>query len=496
MLKRINPIFQSTHKNIFILSLLVYLITAYFSEGYHHPDEHFQILEMCNYKLGNSSAEVLPWEFAAQSRQALPVFIAFVISKVLYFFQITNPFTIAFVLRLITALFAWYVLFKLCLTLLHHIKTKAGKNIFIGMTMLLWFMPYLSVRFSSENLASITFLFAIHLLLKPREASFSKKATVLANAGILLGFCFFFRFQMGFAILGLGLWLLLIHKMNWKSMLLLLTSSIIAMALCVVIDYWFYGNWVLTPVNYFVTQIMHNVVSNWGVEPWWYYFYLYSIQVFPPLSIILFLFFVLGLYKNPKNLFVWILVPFILAHTAIGHKEMRFLFPMLFAFLYLAALGIDSFIIRQKYLRTGRFLLVLCLIINTPLLLAKMIIPAQEAISYYKFLYTYASKQEMVLLCREKSAYELVGNTVSFYQSPNIRCTIFKSDEEITEYLQNKALDSAIILERDLLPQSKFAGYSQENIYCLFPKWILRYNINGWENRARIWNIKVLRKSE
>ncbi len=491
-----KTIFRSTFKNIFILSLLIYLVTAYFSEGFHHPDEHFQILEMCNYKLGNTGASTLPWEFAAQSRQALPVFIAYAIAKIWSVFHLTNPFLIAFVLRFLTAFLAWYVLARLCLTLVHHFNTKAGKKIFVALNMLLWFIPYLSVRFSSENLASITFLFAIYYLIKPTESTWWKRASALLYAGGLLGFCFFFRFQMGFAILGFVLWLLLIQKRNWKSLTTLLFSSSIAMLLCIVIDYWFYGNWVLTPVNYFVTQIIHNVVSNWGVEPWWYYFYLYSIQVVPPISILLFVFFIVGLYQKPKSLFVWILIPFIIAHMAIGHKEMRFMFPMLFGFLYLAALGIDYFISHQKHIPMGRFLLLLCLIINTPLLFAKMIIPAQEAVRYYKFLYYYSSNVDMVLFCREKGAYELVGNNVSFYQSPTIRCSIFQTDQEFSDYLKSNDLDSAVLLERNLLPQSIFSGYSQESIYCLFPKWILRYNINHWEDRARIWDIKVLRKNE
>ena len=66
-----KALFNSPYKNIFILSLFVYLITAFFSVGYYHPDEHFQLLELCNYKLGNSPASDLAWEFNERIRPGI-----------------------------------------------------------------------------------------------------------------------------------------------------------------------------------------------------------------------------------------------------------------------------------------------------------------------------------------------------------------------------------------------------------------------------------------
>jgi phosphatidylinositol glycan class B len=395
---------------------------------------------------------------------------------------------------LLIALSAWFIISKLCLLLLDNFKTEKGKKLFVAMSMLLWFAPYINVRFSSENLAGITFLYAIYSLLKLPGLSSYKKMLSFAGAGLLLGFTFFFRFQMGFAIAGLSLWLLLINKINLKSLLVLFFAGSISIFVCIYIDYWFYGNWILSPVNYFNTQIVHDVVSNWGVSPWWYYFVLFTIRAIPPISFLLLIFFFIGLYKTPKNIFVWCIIPFIIAHFAVGHKEIRFMFPMLFCFIFLAAIGIDNFIATRKYIKLGRILFIISVLINIPILAVKMITPAQEALSYYKFLYNYSSKKEITLLCNEKNIYELVGYNVNFYKSPAVKCIVLNGNQGILNYLNEYKPDSIFLFDNKLIAENKFTGYKNESVFCLFPKWLLHFNINNWESRSRIWDIHELKK--
>src|SRR5512133_3566523 len=63
----------------FAILLLVTLVTAYFSETFFFPDEHYQILEYMSLKLGITSAADLPWEFRAQARPWLQPFLYFLI---------------------------------------------------------------------------------------------------------------------------------------------------------------------------------------------------------------------------------------------------------------------------------------------------------------------------------------------------------------------------------------------------------------------------------
>jgi hypothetical protein len=123
-----------------------------------------------------------------------------------------------------------------------------------------------------------------------------------------------------------------------------------------------------------------------------------------------------------------------------------------------------------------------------------MITPAQEAINCYKFLYNYSSKKEMVLLCKEKNVYELVGLNVNFYRSPTLKCVVLNDDLEISNYLEEHKPDSVFLLEREFSSDNRYVGYNNKTIYCPFPKWIIHFNFNNWVRRARIWEIQELRK--
>src|ERR1700757_84805 len=92
--RRMKTIFQSAYSKYFIWGLLINIVAAWFSVGYHHPDEHFQILEVCNYKLENSPVTDLPWEFAAKIRPGLQPFIAYCFITVFNAVGINSPFII------------------------------------------------------------------------------------------------------------------------------------------------------------------------------------------------------------------------------------------------------------------------------------------------------------------------------------------------------------------------------------------------------------------
>jgi phosphatidylinositol glycan class B len=131
-------------------------------------------------------------------------------------------------------------------------------------------------------------------------------------------------------------------------------------AFCIYLDYWFYDELVLTPYNYFFANIVENRAAGWGTSPWWYYIIQFFLQSVPPISLLLFLFFCIGLHKKRAHVFTWCLVPFLLAHFVVAHKEMRFMFPMLLPFIYLAAMGVDWFFVNRRYNKALRFSICFC----------------------------------------------------------------------------------------------------------------------------------------
>ena len=60
---------------------VVTLVTAWFSETFYFPDEHYQILEFMAFKLGITPAAELPWEFSARIRPWFQPLVYFLIAK-------------------------------------------------------------------------------------------------------------------------------------------------------------------------------------------------------------------------------------------------------------------------------------------------------------------------------------------------------------------------------------------------------------------------------
>jgi phosphatidylinositol glycan class B len=484
-----------SNRNIYLTGLIVFIITAIFSSGSYHFDEHFQILEFANYKLGNVTDHDLPWEFKARIRPTLQPTVAMLVIQCLNFIGIKNPFTYAMVLRLISALLSWIVLVKLSNLLLKNFSSEKSKKIFLVLSFFLWFVPLLSVRFSSENWSAITFFAAIYFILRFVDSKTISKTSQLIFAGLLLGFSFFFRFQIGFAIMGLFGWIVFVSRIKWKHISIIVLFAIVSVALCVYIDCWFYGEFQLTPFNYFKSNIIENKAADFGTSPWWFYIVSYLNGAIPPISIFLSVLFFIGLYKNPKNIFVWSMVPFLLVHFIVGHKEMRFLFPMVFAFVYIASLGIDFLIEYPKLKFFKKPVFVITLIVNTAILIFIMFTSTQPVVKYYEFLY-YASKdKEVVILSKNEDVYQLIGLPVNFYRSPNVKCKVMKNDRDIDDYLDSTKTGSVYVLERSFTKENSYKDYHTQIAYSRYPLWIIHFNFNDWMSRTRLWKILLLERN-
>ncbi len=487
-----REIVQSKYRKLLLLGLLVYILTAVFSIGYFHPDEHFQILEFCQYKLGKSPLSDLPWEYNEHMRPALQPSMVFILIKFLQLFQLQNPFYIASILRLLSGILTWFVTSILAIQLLSNFKTEKGKRKFLLATYFLWFIPFLSVRFSSENFAAI-FLLA-SLIVFFRISPNSKSYVNYVWVGILLGLSFFFRFQMGFALLGIAAWLLFIRQLAFRSILIIAIGGVLSIAFGTLVDRWFYGEWVCTPYQYFFANIIQNKAAKFGTEPIWYYFNSFFISAIPPISILLFIFLCIGSKNNKKDIFLWILIPFVLAHSLVAHKEMRFLFPLIFGFIYLSALGLDSIYHQSKHLKWWKLFLRLVLIINIPILCIRCLMPANESVAYYRYMYNQYNEKPITILSREKELYFLKTN---FYKTPGVHSLQLENDTAIRAFLLEKNPKSILLFESELKNGTiQYPGYKRELNFCLFPQWILDNNLNNWQSRSRIWSIWELKRIE
>ena len=180
--------------------------------------------------------------------------------------------------------------------------------------------------------------------------------------------------------------MIFIQKVKLNKLLIFIFVGIIAILINILIDRWFYGDFVFTPWSYFAINLIESKAAEFGVFPWWFYIPMALYYIFPPISIILVVYFFKGIKFDKNNILLWIFIPFFIGHSIIGHKEIRFLFPIIFPFLYYAGLGIDRAILKGKNLKWRKFIFYLVFILNIPLLAFRMFYPAQESIKYYNFL--------------------------------------------------------------------------------------------------------------
>ena len=146
--------------------------------------------------------------------------------------------------------------------------------------------------------------------------------------GLLAGAAFIVRFQVGFALLGFGLWLLV--YLRKVSLLSGLGLGVVAMlGVGTAADRWLYGIWTCPPLNYLHENILQGHIDSFGIDPWWYYLAYIPLEGGILFGILLLAATLIFIWKNLKHPLTWMLIPFLIAHQAIGHKEVRFLFPIL-----------------------------------------------------------------------------------------------------------------------------------------------------------------------
>jgi GPI mannosyltransferase 3 len=333
---------------IILVAAILFALTAYFSVGYFHADEHYQVIEFAGLKAGWNTPQELTWEYHTQIRSALLPTLAYWIFSFNSFFQITDIYTSLFILRLISGF--------LCLTALIFFyrkssssifKTKQSngflRNIYLILLLLMWYIPFLSVRFSSETWAAICLLFGLGFYFE-----IGKNKYYAFIVGILFGLSFLFRFQMAFGLIGIGTYHLIYGQQKLQSTLKVLLGFSLILVIGVFIDRWFYSEWVFTPWKYFwlffENDILNNAGSSFGESS--RYYYLEALYQLPThfIGVLLLICFVITSVIKPKNPIIWFMIPFILIHSLISHKEERFFFPIIFLapFLIISTFSILS----------------------------------------------------------------------------------------------------------------------------------------------------------
>ena len=142
-----------------------------FSYGFFQFDEYYQITEFVSYKLGKTPPGELAWEFHQQIRPWTQPAIYYAAARGAMAVGIENPFTLSLFFRAISGLCGWAAIVSMMLTARVLFADRGVRRMAVIALALLWLIPYLAVRTSSESLSGDFFAIGFALLLLGSSAA-------------------------------------------------------------------------------------------------------------------------------------------------------------------------------------------------------------------------------------------------------------------------------------------------------------------------------------
>ncbi|HVP66388.1 MAG TPA: hypothetical protein VMT17_03910 [Anaeromyxobacteraceae bacterium] len=309
-------------------SLLLTLAAACSSDSVFQVDEYFQTVEFASYKLGTTPAAELPWEFRARIRPFLQPAFYWALARAASVAGVQDPFALLRIFRAASGVLAWLALVALLRAAARWFPRPPWRSALSISLALPYFVPYLAARTSSENLSTTFLLFGLALLAGTEEGGLPAAASGARAllAGLALGVSFECRYQVGMSVAGVVLWMLFRRRARHAA--LLAAGLAAAVAAGVAVDAWGYGALEFVPWNYLRVNVFEGKAATFGVLPFFAYPFVFLL-LFPPFGALLFVALALFWWRSPRHLLTWVTVPFVVGHSLVGHKEFRFMFPLL-----------------------------------------------------------------------------------------------------------------------------------------------------------------------
>ena len=316
---------------VFALALLLRLAVFHSSPSIYWADEIFQTQEPAH-RIAYGPGMVT-WEYRLGLRSwVLPVIIAGVMKATAWLGPGSSGYVFgtAFFFALISLTAVWFA-FSWC-----NKYFGLESAVLAAFSTAVWFeLINFAPRALYEVLAGSLFLPAIYLGSLPPSDTKVENRWRLILIGLLLGLTACLRIQYAPAALLAGLWIM---SRNWKARWLPITgAALVVVAVFGFVDaltwsFPFYSYWA-----YFRENIVNHKAANFGILPWYYYFGSLFVHTGP-----LALFALVGVRRSP--ILGWISLAILLPHSAIAHKEFRYIYPVLPILLVLASIGLVEFL--------------------------------------------------------------------------------------------------------------------------------------------------------
>jgi phosphatidylinositol glycan class B len=420
-------------------SLFLHLLAAFCSYGFQNSDEHFQILEFLNYRLGLGPGEWtdLPVEYPRQLRHWFqPMLYA---GPILFLraIGIDSPFTWALSARLMTGLIGWASLVALARCLPRWFVAERSRTTALACLCLIWFMPALHARHSSESLSASLMALAVAAAVFAGDG----RARLAVLSGWLAGLAFAARFGVAFMVLAVGLWFLFpldrsgrlamgAFRARFRLFSAYALGGAISVVMMLILDRWGYGQWTYPAWNYYAYHAHEGHAVLAGVSPWWDYFRRVWTEAWPVLTFAALVASMMSWVIFPFHLLSWVTAFFFLGHMGFGHKEMRFLYPMgpfvaiQCAMVYLWARDHAGNARFGGHLLRGlvRGLVWGLVGFNFLSLVLMSVAPAWAPIRFYEAVWERRSEIQ-TLHVRDRDPYLILGIAMNFYRPRELQVT-------------------------------------------------------------------------
>jgi len=407
-----------------LIACAIAVISSWTNFGHLCGDEYSQIFEFAAWKLGHvDHADLRLWEFDSQMRPSIQIWMVVGVYKLAGLFtNEVNPFAINYIIYLASGILSIASILVFTNAFIHRVKENY-RDYFVLLSLFTWLVLYSNTHFNSENICGHLLLLAVGLFYGSLQKT-GRFLPIIA-AGILLGLSFSCRFQIGFSILGLITWFFItsLKRKTFVPWILLSTSLLLSISIFTILaDYFFYGRFVLSPYNYYYQNIATGTMNRAsGVSPW--FAYLFMVSIYLPFGPLYVLATIRQTIRFPLDILTSIIAPFVLFHCLIGHKEIRFLLPML-GFMPILMMGtLDELVNRFNYLQKHLPLIVRVFWTVNIIACFSMLIPAATEIGAWRYLYDHYKKP--TLLYYEGSVHQ----KLLYYRRPNLRIIVCKEGD-------------------------------------------------------------------
>jgi phosphatidylinositol glycan class B len=465
--------------------LVVHAVAAWCNIGFLNSDEHYQIIEFAQYKLGRQQYAALAWEFPARMRPALQPWLAAGVIVADRAVGIVSPFVVASSLRLLSTVLALWVSLELCVRVLPAIGDRWLRRAALYASFLAWMAPTVHARFSSENWGGALLVGGLCLVLDALDAWPTRRGRAIglaSVAGLVWSAAFYCRFQTALAIAGAACWLLAVRRAPRALVVVLAVGFVVGCGLNEGLDSWMYGAWTFAPYNYVQMNLVQGKAATFPTAPWWMLFVYMAVALVPPYSLALLALLAVGGWFARRDALVWMAVPFVIVHAVLARKDPRFLIPLLYLLGPLFAVCVDALpsALRARlgaWRRTwwGRANLVAFATINAVALMVTMAVPVRDTAVLDRWLWEQGRRGPTAVYSIGEPPYD-AGDLVmnSFYLRRDLTAVPFTT---LADLRAEHRSSPVFVYFKGVVSPPPLAGVDCPPVLRTFPVWLAQIEL-------------------